>query len=171
MVVNHVRTNAWLMEDPAISLEDRTNPFYVYVLVGWIKYRTRTLSETGNSITPMHSFTLTINRIKEQSNKVYRVKHSRHIKPRVNRLLVQKRAPNICDITDVLKCSLMTDSRSTLYIPALTLSFSSLFFDSFSTTLLYSRRGNFQTKISKKFTKIEIIWGFLDHSLDCLMNV
>ena len=31
-------------------------------------------------------------------------------------------------------------SRSTLYIPALTLPFSSVFFDSFSITLLYSRR-------------------------------
>ena len=31
-------------------------------------------------------------------------------------------------------------ARSTLYIPALTLPFSSVFFDSFSITLLYSRR-------------------------------
>ena len=34
----------------------------------------------------------------------------------------------------------MPESRSTLYIPALTLLFSSVFFDSFSITLLYSRR-------------------------------
>ena len=41
-------------------------------------------------------------------------------------------------------------SRSTLYIPALTLPFSSVFFDSFSITLLYSRR-----KFQKKSPKIE----------------
>ena len=40
-------------------------------------------------------------------------------------------------------------SRSKLYILALTLPFSSVFFDSFSITLLYSRR-NLQAKISKK---------------------
>ena len=34
----------------------------------------------------------------------------------------------------------MLPPRSTLYIPALTLPFSSVFFDSFSITLLYSRR-------------------------------
>ena len=34
----------------------------------------------------------------------------------------------------------LSETRSTLYIPALTLPFSSVFFDSFSITLLYSRR-------------------------------
>ena len=36
--------------------------------------------------------------------------------------------------------SRLMNTRSTLYIPALTLPFSSVFFDSFSITLLYSRR-------------------------------
>ena len=50
-------------------------------------------------------------------------------------------------------------SRSTVYIPALTLPFSSVFFDSFSITLLYSRRRGswlFSKKISKNWTKIKI---------------
>ena len=40
-------------------------------------------------------------------------------------------------------------TRSKLNIPALTLPFSSVFSDSFSITLLYSRRKNFKKKISK----------------------
>ena len=39
-----------------------------------------------------------------------------------------------------LCCLTPSKPRSTLYIPALTLPFSSVFFDSFSITLLYSRR-------------------------------
>ena len=59
-------------------------------------------------------------------------------------------------------------ARSKLYIPALTLPFSSVFFDSFSITLLYSRSLIKQPskKISKKWTKSEISQFFLGHSLN-----
>ena len=41
---------------------------------------------------------------------------------------------------DFSRTNTLSKPRSTLYIPALTLPFSSVFFDSFSITLLYSRR-------------------------------
>ena len=50
-------------------------------------------------------------------------------------------AVNQSFMTCTSRCKLMPlNTRSTLYIPALTLPFSSVFFDSFSITLLYSRR-------------------------------